>query len=150
HHPDVLQIVLTEFQQVVREALTLREELLVAAHTGIESVAPRINHARVRQDQANKADVCEVVWHLVDEARRPAPVASRMVKVASAERGPLALRQVAQCLRVLAAPLPMSDELDDAPQGGQLVRALDHAVAREYLLYQRRPRARQSDDENGR
>ena len=71
HQTLILEKVLTDIGQVVRETLTTGKQLPIAAQTGFEGMAAGIDDLGIGQDQMHKSQVREVVRHLVDEAGRP-------------------------------------------------------------------------------
>ena len=96
HELHVGAIVVGDVFQAVRELLTRREQLLEIREAAGHRLTPSIDDLRVRQHQVDKADVAEVVRHLVDEERFFGSVNSGVGHVLIAEAPQICRRQFRQ------------------------------------------------------
>jgi len=69
HQALILQIVFTQFSEVVTERLTTCKKLFVGAKTTVKRMTQRIDYLGSGQRNPQQADKDEVIWILVDEIR---------------------------------------------------------------------------------
>ena len=98
HQAVVLQVVLAEFDEIVRERLPPKKELLEAAETAVEWMTGRVDDPGAGQHQAKQADVLEIVRQFVGEEPGLLAIAGGRVEIPPARavrtrpgsaRGPL-------------------------------------------------------------
>src|SRR5688500_18359269 len=113
-------------------------------------MAARVDELRVRQDQVHESDVREIVWQLIRE-ERPAgrAVIPCLLDVLLPVRAEVLRSQLEDGFRIDDMVTPIAaDGVGDTAQRRKLGCAFDQAMTGENLLDQRRPRARQPDDED--
>ena len=128
---------------IVGEGLLAREQLRVTRETGVDGIAPAMDDARVRQDEADEPREHEVRRHLVDDVPSSGRHRGHVGEISFAQR--LELGRV-QARRRLREPVdPVAQHL----QPLELAGGVDHRMRSEDLLDQRRSRARHADNEYG-
>src|SRR6266404_5100429 len=128
HQLDVGSVIPADVLEAVGELLTRGKQLLEVAEAAGHGVAARIDDPGGGQDQADQAEMPEIIRHLVDEEGLVRPVDTRLAEVFAAQRAKILRRHlpenpwVARILVVHVAPLQFQHH---ARNIGELHRALD-------------------------
>ena len=86
HQTNIVSVVAPNICQIISEMLALGEELLVAAEAAGQGMSSCIDDGRIWQDQADQANMGEIVRHLVDEEGRIGAMNAGALDVFFAER----------------------------------------------------------------
>ncbi len=135
HQGQIVPVVGAQHLEGIAERLAAREVLLEQGTAAVQRVAACIDEQRARQHHVNKSHVEEVVRHLVQEARRTAPVGVGFAQIALTQGVQFGGPHVGQNLRIAAAGVQFPRVVLDL---GQFHRALHGAVAGQDLLDERR------------
>ena len=81
HHLKIFQIELPELKQVVGKSLSLRKMLLKTTETAIHRMPPGVNNFSVGENSFDKADIDEIIGHLVSEKGRGAAVTASLLQI---------------------------------------------------------------------
>ena len=98
HQAVILQIVFTQFSDIVAERLTTCEKLLIGAKTTIERMTHGVDDFDTGQHNPQQADKNKVVWILVDEVRCTGAKLARGFNVVIPDFAPVLCRQLEQVI----------------------------------------------------
>src|SRR5215470_9558136 len=103
HQLQIRPVIPRDLLGSVAELLSFREKLLEVADAAGHRLAPDVDDSRIRQHQVDQAYMPEVVRHLVDETRPPAPIDTRLVQIAPPEAFEQERVQAGQQIRIALA-----------------------------------------------
>src|SRR5215831_3267326 len=128
HQLQISPVIPCDILDSVAELLSSCVKLLQVADAAGHRLAPDVDDPRIRQHQVDQAYVPEVVRHLVDETRPPAPIDTRLVQVAAPKAFEQERVQARQQIRVARTAAVWSLSLqfrDDSRNVVQFLRPID-------------------------
>jgi len=126
HQLDVAAVIAADVLKAVGEFLSVGEELLEVGEAAGEGFAPGVDDLGIRKDEMDKADMAEIVRHLVDETRLAHAVHPGVSEVLRAQSLPvrsIPFAQYAGVARIGVGRLPPLQLLSEPRNLGQLRRA---------------------------